>query len=799
MKCPHCKSSIKSGETRCSSCHKDLPPPISPKDQQMDLLLKTGDQINDRYILQNYYGETPLTHMFVAIDNTTHTPVKFSLLKSGVISTPEQWQLMEQVLREEKFREHDNLEQVYDYGVQDQLYYYVSEYLDGIPLSQVIELRKEQNRSFALMEIEPIINQITQGLQEIHEDSYHGLLHAQNIIILSDQIKLENHFWCRCFGYKTVFGVKQFKEENLLYLAPETQPFPDQEPDQTADLYALGVLLSHLLTGKIYDGTPYNLTSFATQLPQKINEIFGSLTAKNQKERYQHILYFIDDFQELFDDVVDPDANESTRVVSEAEMHAIQHEHDFDDEVDTQMHQPKSPPTIPPTPPGTPPPPPTFDEDEIDTHMIPPSAPKNFAEDEIETTMNEITPPVITRDPASFSGITSTSGQWKNNWSQQNAPQKNPFVDNPSPTSPVHSKGDRNKTLLISILFVMLVIALGTSIVIIVRLVNKNNPSKKDIAGGSPEVIQYTDKTDNAHLPHRGTVTKVVPAKVVPTKVTPIPTVKKVDPPPKKIIKKVAIKPVKTIKTVKKVDPVIKSKPVIKRSVTKKPVTKIVKKVDKPIKKQPIKITPPKDNTSLLDLSQDPKAVAIAPTVIKNDKCPRGMNKIKSGPFTYGSSKGDSFRGAREPLAHKVTLKTYCIDKFESGRGTSFNQAVKICAKKGKRVCTTQEWEKGCKGPFGYRYPYGNTFNVDRCNSADDEGEPRSPAKGAQFKKCRSIYGLYDMSGNFEEWTVDGKRAILKGGSFKSEDYDVRCAGVKPKSKSYRSSTTGVRCCKDLN
>ncbi len=204
-----------------------------------------------------------------------------------------------------------------------------------------------------------------------------------------------------------------------------------------------------------------------------------------------------------------------------------------------------------------------------------------------------------------------------------------------------------------------------------------------------------------------------------------------------------------------------------------------------------------KDSTATkVEPKKEEKVVAI---VNPDGNCPSDMVKIKEGAFPFGTPANDSFKSALEPTLKSVSIGTYCIDRQESAVSINFTQAEANCKKKGKRLCTNQEWEKACKGPGGKKFPYGDTFDPERCNTADASGEKRSPSAAGTFKKCRSPYGIFDMSGNYAEWVTggDGSTQFVKGGSFSSEDYDARCASVKKKNVSTKDATTGYRCCKD--
>jgi formylglycine-generating enzyme len=138
----------------------------------------------------------------------------------------------------------------------------------------------------------------------------------------------------------------------------------------------------------------------------------------------------------------------------------------------------------------------------------------------------------------------------------------------------------------------------------------------------------------------------------------------------------------------------------------------------------------------------------------------------------------------------------FCIDRFEYpnvfGQNpmivATFHEAEAICKQSSKRLCNENEWTFACEGEEVRPYPYGWTRDATACvidrswrpftegalqprdsNKAREEldrlwqGEP-SGSRGA----CRSPFGVYDMTGNVDEWTrsvnATGYSSILKGG-----------------------------------
>jgi formylglycine-generating enzyme len=172
----------------------------------------------------------------------------------------------------------------------------------------------------------------------------------------------------------------------------------------------------------------------------------------------------------------------------------------------------------------------------------------------------------------------------------------------------------------------------------------------------------------------------------------------------------------------------------------------------------------------------------------------------------------------------------YCIDRFEYpnvlGQNpmivATFREAEAICKKGSKRLCTENEWTFACEGEEVRPYPYGWTRDttacvIDRSWRPFTEGALQ-PRDGKQAREeldrlwqgepsgsraaCRSPFGVYDMTGNVDEWTRSvnstGYASILKGGYW--GPVRARCRpSTRAHNEDFVAYQQSFRCCAESN
>jgi formylglycine-generating enzyme len=171
----------------------------------------------------------------------------------------------------------------------------------------------------------------------------------------------------------------------------------------------------------------------------------------------------------------------------------------------------------------------------------------------------------------------------------------------------------------------------------------------------------------------------------------------------------------------------------------------------------------------------------------------------------------------------------FCMDRFEYPNQlgaypvieVTWRESAALCADEGKRLCTESEWTFACEGDEATPYPTGYVRDPEACvidrpwrDVHEQELVPRESrvalleidrlwqgeASGAR-PACRSSFGVYDLTGNVDEWTSSvrpGERpSILKGGYW--GPVRARCRpSTRAHDEDYSYYQEGFRCCRDI-
>lgn len=176
----------------------------------------------------------------------------------------------------------------------------------------------------------------------------------------------------------------------------------------------------------------------------------------------------------------------------------------------------------------------------------------------------------------------------------------------------------------------------------------------------------------------------------------------------------------------------------------------------------------------------------------------------------------------------KTVKKHFCIDKYEYPNKVgakpvvmkTWYEAEGACKAQGKRLCGDSEWTLACEGRERLPYPYGlerdkSACNIDKPHPAVNERALanrrtrraetarlwQGESSGARAA-CVSSYGVFDMTGNVDEWVVNERgvpfKSALKGGYW--GPVRDRC---RPKTtahgEDFKFYQIGFRCCAEAS
>lgn len=255
-----------------------------------------GKRLDGRYEIMEVIGVGGMAVVYKAFDNIDHRIVAVKILKSEYLANEEFKRRFRNESKAVAVLSHPNIVRVYDVSFGDAIQYIVMEYVEGITLKNYITQQGIVDPREALY----FITQLLRALKHAHDKGIvHRDIKPQNILLVSDgTIKV------------TDFGIARISENatrtmtdgaigSVHYISPEQAK--GSHTDSRTDLYAAGVILYEMMTGKLPFQSDNAVSVALMQLqndptrPREINaniaegleEIIIRAMQKNPAERYQ--------------------------------------------------------------------------------------------------------------------------------------------------------------------------------------------------------------------------------------------------------------------------------------------------------------------------------------------------------------------------------------------------------------------------------------------------------------------------------------------------------------------------------
>lgn len=255
-----------------------------------------GKRLDGRYEIMEVIGVGGMAVVYKAFDNIDHRIVAVKILKSEYLANEEFKRRFRNESKAVAVLSHPNIVRVYDVSFGDAIQYIVMEYVEGITLKNYITQQGVVDPREALY----FITQLLRALKHAHDKGIvHRDIKPQNILLVSDgTIKV------------TDFGIARISENatrtmtdgaigSVHYISPEQAK--GSHTDSRTDLYAAGVILYEMMTGKLpfqsdnavsvalmqLQNDPIRPREINSNIAEGLEEIIIRAMQKNPADRYQ--------------------------------------------------------------------------------------------------------------------------------------------------------------------------------------------------------------------------------------------------------------------------------------------------------------------------------------------------------------------------------------------------------------------------------------------------------------------------------------------------------------------------------
>jgi serine/threonine protein kinase/Tfp pilus assembly protein PilF len=301
MKCPNCRYENPSETRFCGNCGTTLSPtgevPVQPTRTLLTSMrdLAIGSTFAGRYQVIEELGKGGMGKVYKVLDTKIEEKVALKLLNLEFAPGDKTLDRFRNELKLARKISHRHVCRMYDLSEAEGMPYITMEYVSGEDLKSLIR----RIGQFTVGKAVFIARQVCEGLTEAHRlGVVHRDLKPQNIMIDSEgNVRIMDFGIARSLRTKgitdtgEIFGTPE-------YMAPES--LEGKEVDGRTDLYALGIILYEMLTGRVpFEGeTPLTVAlkqkteipkdprNVNAQIPENLSHVILKCMNKEKGKRY---------------------------------------------------------------------------------------------------------------------------------------------------------------------------------------------------------------------------------------------------------------------------------------------------------------------------------------------------------------------------------------------------------------------------------------------------------------------------------------------------------------------------------
>lgn len=315
--CPNCRSAIIMDEPTCPTCNA-LRPAEGWSQRAPDRYPFLGTTIGGRYFLEQFIDKGTTGSVYAARDLDLKRLFAAKIIRfdhDGIgINSDEVRQRTRLEVEAMVSLQNPHVVKVYEVTeITDNVFALIMDFVKGLSLGSILKRLGSLKPHLALN----LVRQVAQGLYEAHQQS---MIHCD---IKPDNIMLEKLPAGGYFVQVLDFGIVHILDQPMntkgfygtpLYSAPE-RIREDMRVDHRADIYSIGAMLYHMLSGNppFVDDNIYKVFNHHIHTPppmisglfddptkeEKINALIHKMMAKAPEDRYGTLLEVIRDIDAL--------------------------------------------------------------------------------------------------------------------------------------------------------------------------------------------------------------------------------------------------------------------------------------------------------------------------------------------------------------------------------------------------------------------------------------------------------------------------------------------------------------------
>lgn len=276
--CWNCGDSIPDPAPVCDTCGAEQPSADGSGGGQ----IKTGDILAQRYEIRGDIGEGLVGHVYRAHDRDVDAQIALRIVNSEWLSDEGSRKQFKSLFRKSRDVLHAGCVKLYEAGTDGARAYVTMEFIGGLSLRKLLDVRLSERRPFKLSEVEPILAQIVSAFEAGHAAGVpHLALTPANILIQPEGLKLTE------FGLSALIPpasrqAAAARHRTAAYASP--QFLSGETPSPSDDIYSLGAVLFEMIS--LQTPAPgISPSDVMEEVPDEIDDLIADCLSEDPRQR----------------------------------------------------------------------------------------------------------------------------------------------------------------------------------------------------------------------------------------------------------------------------------------------------------------------------------------------------------------------------------------------------------------------------------------------------------------------------------------------------------------------------------